>query len=49
MPIGRITGPMLVKNLERQGIDLAVEGNLIYWDVSRRFVGVRTDTPKYVS
>ena len=48
MPIGRITGPMLVKNLERQGIDLAVEGNLIYWDVTRRFVGVRTDDPKYV-
>ena len=48
MPIGRITGPMLVKNLERQGIDLAVEGNLIYWDVTRRFVGVRTDTPGYV-
>lgn len=48
MPIGRITGPMLVPNLERQGIDLAVEGNLIYWDVTRRFIGVRTSTPGYV-
>lgn len=48
MPIGRITGPMLVPNLERQGIDLAVEGNLIYWDVTRRLIGVRTSTPEYV-
>jgi hypothetical protein len=47
MPIGRITGPMLVPNLERQGIDLAVEGNLIYWDVNRRLIGVNTSTPKY--
>lgn len=47
MPIGRITGPMLVPNLERQGIDLAVEGNLIYWDVNRRLIGVNTSTPEY--
>lgn len=48
MPIGRITGPMLVRNLERQGVDLAVEGNLIYWDVTKTFTGIRTDTPEYV-
>ena len=47
MPIGRITGPMLVRNLERQGVDLAVEGNLIYWDVTKKRIGVRTDSPDY--
>ena len=47
MAIGRITGPMLVRNLERQGVDLAVEGNLIYFNVTDRFVGINTDVPKY--
>ena len=31
MAIGRISGPMLFSNLERQGLDLAIEGNLIYF------------------
>jgi hypothetical protein len=45
MAIGRITGPMLVRNLERQGIDLSIEGNLIYFDVTRQRIGVGTSTP----
>ena len=45
MAIGRISGPMLYSNLERQGVDLAVEGNLIYADVTQLRVGIRTNTP----
>ena len=47
MAIGRISGPMLFANLERQGLDLAVEGNLLYFDVNRRFIGINTSTPEY--
>ena len=45
MAIGRISGPMLFSNLERQGQDLAIEGNLIYFDVTQRRVGINTFTP----
>lgn len=47
MAIGRISGPMLYNNLERQGVDLAFEGNLIYLDVNNSRVGINTDTPEY--
>jgi hypothetical protein len=47
MAIGRISGPMLFSNLERQGLDLAIEGNLIYFDVNRRRIGVNTSDPQY--
>lgn len=47
MAIGRISGPMLFANLERQGLDLAIDGNLIYFDVNRRRIGVNTDAPEY--
>jgi hypothetical protein len=40
MAIGRISGPMLFRNLERQGVDLAIEGNLIYFDVNARRVSI---------
>jgi len=46
MSIGRISGPMLLRNLERQGLDLSVDGNLIYFDVTRRRVGINTGTPR---
>jgi hypothetical protein len=46
MAIGRITGPMLYGNLERQGVDLAIDGNLIYADVTSRRIGVNTSTPQ---
>ena len=45
MAIGRISGPMLFSNLERQGIDLAFEGNLLYLDVTNSNVGINTNTP----
>lgn len=47
MAIGRISGPMLFSNLERQGLDLSVDGNLIYWDVNRRRIGINTSSPDY--
>ena len=47
MAIGRISGPMLFANLDRQGLDLSIDGNLIYFDVNRRRIGINTDTPEY--
>jgi hypothetical protein len=47
MAIGRITGPMLFSNLERQGVNLAIDANLVYADVSNRRVGISTATPQY--
>lgn len=45
MAIGRIAGQMLYSNLERQGVDLAFDSNLIYLDVNNRRVGVLTTSP----
>lgn len=36
---------MLLPNLERQGVDLAVDGDLIYFDVTQRRVGINISTP----
>ena len=47
MAIGRITGPMLYSNLERQGADLAIDGNVVYFDVTNRRLGVGTSTPGF--
>jgi hypothetical protein len=47
MAIARINGPMLSSNLERQGINLAIDGNLIYADVNNRLVGINTNAPAY--
>lgn len=47
MAIGRISGPMLFANLERQGLNLAIDGNLIYFDVNRRKIGINTDSPMH--
>ncbi len=47
MAIGRISGPMLFSNLERQGVDLAFESNLLYLDVNNRRVGVINTSPQY--
>lgn len=38
---------MLYDNLERQGVDLAFDGNLVYLDVTTRRLGVGTDSPQY--
>lgn len=47
MAIGRITGPMLQSNLERQGIDIAIDGNLVYADVTNHRVGIFNSFPGY--
>jgi len=47
MAIGRISGPMLFQNLERQGLDLSIDGNLLYFDVNRRRVGINTSSPEF--
>lgn len=38
---------MLKDNLERQGVDLAFDGNLVYLDVTTRSLGVGTDNPQH--
>jgi hypothetical protein len=45
MAIGKISGTMLQTNLERQGVDLAIEGNIFYADVTNRRIGVGTANP----
>lgn len=45
MAIGRIAGQMLYSNLERQGVDLAFDSNLIYLDVNNRRVGINSTNP----
>ena len=47
MAIARINGPMLNSNLERQGVNLAIDGNLMYYDVTSRFVGINNTSPSY--
>lgn len=47
MAIGRISGPMLFSNLERQGLDLAFDSNLVYLDVTNRRVGITNTSPQY--
>jgi hypothetical protein len=47
MAIGRISGPMLFSNLERQGVDLAFQSNLLYLDVNNLRVGVINSSPQY--
>jgi hypothetical protein len=47
MAIGRISGPMLFSNLERQGLDLSIDGDLIYFDVNRRRIGINTNSPDH--
>jgi hypothetical protein len=47
MAIGKITGPMLNSNLDRQGTNLAIDRNLVYFDVNNRYVGINTTSPSY--
>lgn len=46
MAIGRVSGPMLFANLERQGYDLQFDNGLIYLDVNNRRVGINTANPE---
>lgn len=45
MAIGKISGPMLQTNLARQGVDLSVDTNLVYFDVTNRRLGVGNNSP----
>ena len=47
MAIGRISGPLLAKNLLRDGVDLAFETDLLYLDVKNGRIGVRKTNPAY--
>jgi hypothetical protein len=45
MAIGKISGPMLQTNLERQGVDLAIDTDVVYFDVTNKRLGVNTGSP----
>lgn len=45
MAVGRISGPLLKANLERNGIDLAVETDLLYIDVTNNRIGINKNSP----
>jgi hypothetical protein len=45
MAVGRISGPLLKDNLQRNGVNLAFETNLLYLDVNNSRIGVNTTTP----
>lgn len=45
MTQGRIGGPMLRDNLVRNGIDLAVETDLLYFDVNNQRLGIKKSVP----
>jgi hypothetical protein len=47
MAVGRITGPLLARNLTRDGIDLSFETDLLYLDVTTGRIGIKTDSPQY--
>lgn len=45
MAISRVAGQMLNSNLERDGVNLAVETDLTYFDVGNSKVGINTASP----
>ena len=45
MAIGRISGPMLRANLERLGVDLSIETDLLYVDVNNNRIGINQAVP----
>ena len=47
MAIGKISGLMLQSNLERQGVPLSFEGNLLYIDVNALKIGIKNTSPEY--
>ena len=46
MAVGRITGPLLAQNLLRDGVNIAVETDLLYIDVINGRIGIKTDAPR---
>jgi len=47
VPVGRISGPLLKDNLERNGINLAFETDLLYLDVNNQKIGVNNNNPQF--
>jgi len=45
MAIGRIGGPLLKANLNRDGVDLAFETDLLYLDVNNSRIGINKTSP----
>jgi hypothetical protein len=43
--LGRISGPLLADNLLRNGVDLAFETQLLYFDVKNKRIGVKYGSP----
>ena len=47
MAVGRITGPLLASNLRRDGVNIAVETDLLFIDVVNGRIGIRRDNPQF--
>jgi len=45
--LGRISGKLLTANLQRNGIDIAVETDLLYLDVTNKRVSIKKSPPAY--
>jgi len=43
--LGKVAGSMLKDNLVRNGVDLILDSNLMYWDMVNRRVGINTTMP----
>ena len=43
--LGRISGPLLADNLKRNGVNLAFETQLLYFDVVNSRIGINTSVP----
>jgi hypothetical protein len=47
MAVGRITGPLLASNLRRDGVDIAVDDDLLYIDVKNGRIGIKKGSPEF--
>jgi len=43
--VGKISGQMLESNLEREGVELAFDTDLLFLNTSSNRVGINNDTP----
>ena len=43
--LGKIAGTMLKDNLVRNSVDLAIDSDLMYFDVANRRIGINTTLP----
>lgn len=47
MAVGKISGPLLSSNLVRDGVNLAVETDLLFLDVNKSRIGINTSSPQF--